>query len=211
LFALELVPPHTALPPPASGLALGVLVLLQLGRGLLVGRPEVGQPFVVLRHNVVHPDNQVVKGVIVECVHVKFGSNWHLHKSGKAAKGHSSQEKFSPHPLCIVHEEDLTLDWCKLSDVGLPKPDLVCFMDDTEGIVKNRENFGEGRFELEHFQRKVKENYMKLSDSSWVTVSTDGTLVEVEEELYNIVEKEVNKIEKGELGKLWVGSAEGFK
>merc|ERR1719167_621444 len=92
-----LVPP-TALPPPASGLAFGGLLRLQLGRGLLVGRPEVGQPFVVLRHNVVHPDNQVVKGVIVECVHVYFGSNWHLHKSGKAAKGHSSQKKCCPHP-----------------------------------------------------------------------------------------------------------------
>ena len=101
-------------------------------------------------------------------------------------------------------KEGFTLDWCKQPDVGLPKPDLVCFLDVTEGVARSREGFGEERYELTHFQRKVRENYTHLCDSSWVTVSADGTITEVEEELYEIVSVEVNKIVKGEIGKLWV-------
>ena len=101
-------------------------------------------------------------------------------------------------------KEGLTLEWCKQPDIGLPKPDLVCYMDVTEGVVKDREDPGEERYELSQFQRKVKENYMNLYDPSWVTVPTEGTLIEVEEELHHIVGKEVNKVKKGELRKLWV-------
>ena len=102
----------------------------------------------------------------------------------------------------------MSLDWCKQPDIGLPKPDLVCFLDVTEEVAMQRADFGGERYELTDFQRKVRENYTRLSDPSWVTVSADGTMEEVEKELYNIVGKEVNRIEKGDLGKLWVGGTE---
>ena len=98
----------------------------------------------------------------------------------------------------------LSLDWCKQPDIGLPRPDLVCFLDVTEEVAMQRADFGGERYELTDFQRKVRENYTRLSDPSWVTVSADGTMEEVEKELYSIVGREVSKEEKGELGKLWV-------
>ena len=100
-------------------------------------------------------------------------------------------------------KEGLTLDWCMKTDIGLPKPDLVCFMDVTKEVTMNREDFGGERWEIPHFQRKVRENFLHLSDSSWVHVPADGSLEEVEEELYDVVMREVDKTEKGELGKLW--------
>ena len=102
----------------------------------------------------------------------------------------------------------MSLDWCKQPDIGLPRPDLVCFLDVTEEVAMQRADFGGERYELTDFQRKVRENYTRLSDPSWVTVSADGTMEEVEKELYSIVGREVSKEEKGELGKLWVKEVE---
>ena len=49
-----------------------------------------------------------------------------------------------------------------------------------------RADFGGERYEMTEFQRKVRMNYDKLRDPSWVTVSADGTLDEVQEELYKV-------------------------
>ena len=49
-------------------------------------------------------------------------------------------------------------------------------------------------------QRRVRENYARLRDptATWVTVSSDGTIEEVETEVFNI----------GRIEKLWLDSAE---
>ena len=103
----------------------------------------------------------------------------------------------------------MTIDWCKQPDVGLPKPDLVCFLDVSEEVAMKRADFGGERYEMTDFQRKVRGNYEKLRDSSWVTVSADGSLEEVQEELFKIVQTEVDREGKAELGKLWVHGQDG--
>ena len=87
--------------------------------------------------------------------------------------------------------------------MGLPRPDLVCFLDVSEEVAQQRADFGGERYEVTDFQRKVRENYEKLRDDSWVTISADGSLEEVGEELYKVVEREVGR-EKAGLGQLWV-------
>merc|ERR550519_934322 len=97
--AMILVPSHPApLPPPPFVLVPGRSGLLELGHLLLVGGFEVGQKLVVLRHNIVHLENEVVKGCIIEFVEALVSFDRHWHKCGKAAKGQSSQENCSPHP-----------------------------------------------------------------------------------------------------------------
>ena len=49
----------------------------------------------------------------------------------------------------------MSISWCKQPDVGLPKPDLVCFLDVSEEVVMKRADFGGERYELTDFQRKV--------------------------------------------------------
>jgi dTMP kinase len=65
----------------------------------------------------------------------------------------------------------LSLAWCKQPDVGLPRPDMVVFLDVTEEVAKQRGGFGEERYEVAEFQRRVKANYRQLKDPSWVEVS----------------------------------------
>ena len=90
--------------------------------------------------------------------------------------------------------------------MGLPRPDLVCFLDVSEEVAQQRADFGGERYELTEFQRKVRENYDKLRDDTWVTVSADGSMEEVGENLYQVVEQEVAR-EKTQLGQLWVAAS----
>jgi dTMP kinase len=96
----------------------------------------------------------------------------------------------------------LSLAWCKQPDVGLPRPDLVIFLDVSEEVAKQRGGFGEERYEVAEFQRRVRKNYNLLRDSSWVEVSADGSLDEVATALVKLVEEEVEKT-RGNLGGLW--------
>ena len=69
---------------------------------------------------------------------------------------------------------------CLSSQAG---PCLVCFLDISEKVAMKRADFGG---EMTAFQRKVRMNSDKLRDPSWLTVSADGTLDEVQEELYKV-------------------------
>ena len=105
--------------------------------------------------------------------------------------------------IASLLQAGLSIEWCKQPDVGLPQPDLVCFLDVSEEVAQQRADFGGERYEVTDFQRRVRANYDKLRDNTWVTVSADGTLEEVGEELFQVVSREVTR-DKTELGRLWV-------
>ena len=46
--------------------------------------------------------------------------------------------------------------WCKAPDVGLPRPDLVIFLDLDIETAKSRGGFGDERYEREDLQRTVR-------------------------------------------------------
>ena len=54
------------------------------------------------------------------------------------------------------------IEWCKQCDTGLPKPDLVCFMDTKLLDASNRKDFGEERYESVAFQQQVYANFSQL-------------------------------------------------
>lgn len=56
----------------------------------------------------------------------------------------------------------LDFEWCKQCDIGLPKADLVCFMDTKSTCIDSRESFGEERYENMQFQSIVYNNFKKL-------------------------------------------------
>ena len=61
-------------------------------------------------------------------------------------------------------KEGFDLEWCKQCDRGLPKPDLVFFLDTKIDEVERRQNFGDERYENIEFQKKVYSNFKKLFD-----------------------------------------------
>lgn len=45
----------------------------------------------------------------------------------------------------------LSLDWCKKTDVGLPKPDLVIFLKGSMDELSKRGDYGAERYENQRF------------------------------------------------------------
>ena len=90
------------------------------------------------------------------------------------------------------------------ADMGLPKPDMVCYLDVSDVVARDRGDYGRERYEEGRFQKRVKSNYELLMDSSWVRVGADESMMVVEEKLFSCVRGEVERKGKKELGKLWV-------
>ncbi len=71
-------------------------------------------------------------------------------------------------------------EWCKSCDIGLPRADLVCFMDTRALKVDERDTFGEERYENVKFQSVVYANFKRLFgiiDDSHQSGQDDGVLV----------------------------------
>ena len=59
------------------------------------------------------------------------------------------------------------MSWCRQTEIGLPKPDAVMFLQLSPEAASKRDGFGEERYEQKEFQDKVAQNYNKLKDESW--------------------------------------------
>lgn len=69
--------------------------------------------------------------------------------------------------VCHFLLQGMCLEWCKNCDAGLPRPDLVLFLDLTPEQARARGGYGTERYENEKFQNRVRETYQKLRDNSW--------------------------------------------
>lgn len=62
--------------------------------------------------------------------------------------------------LCLG--QNFCLEWCKQPDVGLPKPDLILFLQLSPEEAAARGNFGRERYENGPFQKKVLQSFHHL-------------------------------------------------
>nr|XP_033327493.1 thymidylate kinase isoform X1 [Megalopta genalis] len=85
------------------------------------------------------------------------------------------------------------LAWCREPDRGLPDPDIVIFLDISDGTQRKRSNWGEERFENTNLQQSVASNYKKLVGSTWNVINADEepSLIHTE-----ILEKVLDTIHK---------------
>ena len=77
----------------------------------------------------------------------------------------------------------MNLQWCKNSDIGLPKPDIVFFlrMDENEG--SQRKDYGDEIYEKSEFQKKVKVQYDLLREPFWTIIKATDTIENVHESI----------------------------
>lgn len=62
--------------------------------------------------------------------------------------------------FCLL--QGFRLDWCMQPDVGLPKPDLVMFLQLNPAEAALRGQFGQERYETSVFQRTVQQRFEQL-------------------------------------------------
>ncbi|XP_034091542.1 thymidylate kinase [Gymnodraco acuticeps] len=98
------------------------------------------------------------------------------------------------------------LDWCMKPDVGLPKPDLVMFLQLSPAEAALRGQFGEERYETNVFQRAVQQKFehlMKDPSVNWRAIDASQSVEDVHENITTHSLNTINAAENLPLGELW--------
>lgn len=88
----------------------------------------------------------------------------------------------------------LSMDWARQSDVGLPRPDTVVFLDISPEKAQQRGGFGEEKYETSEMQKRVRILFSELmaagDEKEDVRIVDAGRSVEeVRTEIWAIIEK----------------------
>ncbi|KUI62419.1 Thymidylate kinase [Cytospora mali] len=110
----------------------------------------------------------------------------------------------------------LTLPWARSPELGLPRPDLVVFLDLNEEKAKERGGFGEERYETGEMQGRVRSLFWGLKEGvvevggeevrfreeseDLVVVDAGGSVEEVADEIWGVVVPRVEEVRRGEMG-----------
>lgn len=73
----------------------------------------------------------------------------------------------------------IDINWCKIFDRGMPKPDITFYLDTDINITSKRQGFGKEKYENIEFQIKVKEEYEKLFDNTFVAIDGNKNIDQV--------------------------------
>jgi dTMP kinase len=97
-----------------------------------------------------------------------------------------------------------------MPEVGLPSPDVVLFLDMTIEQAKERGNFGDERYEVEEFQRTVRQRFQELMETEnskvqWCVVDAARTIEEVEIDVHKHAKETMARVDEtcAPVGTLW--------
>ncbi|RVE73799.1 hypothetical protein OJAV_G00034800 [Oryzias javanicus] len=99
-----------------------------------------------------------------------------------------------------------SLDWCTKPDVGLPKPDLVMFLQLSPAEAALRGQFGNERYETRAFQNAVQQKFellMKDPSVNWQVIDASKSVEEVHRDITVHSLNAINIAENIPLGQLW--------
>lgn len=102
-------------------------------------------------------------------------------------------DRYAPSGVAYSSAKGLDLSWCRAPDNGLPKPDLIIFIDVPCETSSGRDGFGEERYEQVEFQKKVRRNFDALMDDTWILVDGAGTVDEVAQRIRLAIQPKIEK------------------
>ncbi|CAD7686666.1 unnamed protein product [Nyctereutes procyonoides] len=103
-------------------------------------------------------------------------------------------------------KEDFSLDWCKQPDVGLPKPDLVVFLQLHLAEAATRGEFGRERYEDGKFQERALRRFHQLMADqtvNWKMVDASKSIEVVHKEIHALSVDTMQAAAQRPLGELW--------
>lgn len=100
-------------------------------------------------------------------------------------------------------KQGFDLEWCKCSDIGLPRPDAVLYLTLSSEAAAKRGGFGVERYEQTDFQKTVAENFERLKDDDWKVIDADKSVEELHGELKSICLDEIENVGSKVLRTLW--------
>nr|XP_020465715.1 thymidylate kinase isoform X1 [Monopterus albus] len=103
-------------------------------------------------------------------------------------------------------KQGFSMDWCRNPEVGLPKPDLVLYLQLSPAEAALRGQFGDERYETSAFQKAVKQNFEQLlKDSSvnWQVIDASQSVEDVHKDITDRSHKAIIRAQSLPLGELW--------
>ncbi|XP_078521802.1 thymidylate kinase [Lissotriton helveticus] len=103
-------------------------------------------------------------------------------------------------------KENFSLDWCKQPDVGLPKPDLILFLELSTAEAEQRGGFGAERYETTAFQKKVLQRFQELRNDkslNWKVIDASKTIEDLHGEIRSLAEEAMKEAQHRPIGELW--------
>lgn len=103
-------------------------------------------------------------------------------------------------------KQGFSLDWCKNPDVGLPKPDLVMFLQLDPTVAATRGEFGAERYETSAFQTSVLQRFeqlMKDPSVNWQVIDAARSVEDVHYDIRTLSENAINAVENMPIAELW--------
>ncbi|PQE21802.1 thymidylate kinase protein [Rutstroemia sp. NJR-2017a BBW] len=103
----------------------------------------------------------------------------------------------------------LDLKWCKNPEVGLPKPDLVVFLDLEAEEAEKRGGYGEEKYEEKSMQKRVREGFLGLRNGqlgfedearNMRVLDAGKAIDEVADGVWDVVQSLLRRNDLGELG-----------
>lgn len=97
----------------------------------------------------------------------------------------------------------LSLSWARSPDVGLPRPDLVIFLDISPEEAEERGGYGEEKYEKREMQQKVKELFLNLKyakhheSEDMIIVDAGSDLESVGRAIWLKAKSTIEKVEEG--------------
>ncbi|KAM9663817.1 thymidylate kinase isoform 2-T2 [Trichechus inunguis] len=104
-------------------------------------------------------------------------------------------------------KENVSLDWCKQPDVGLPRPDLVLFLQLQLADAARRSGFGRERYEDGAFQERALHCFQQLMQDpslDWKTVDASRSVEDVHKEIRALSKDAIQAAMQMPLGQLWM-------
>ncbi|XP_314179.4 thymidylate kinase [Anopheles gambiae] len=113
-------------------------------------------------------------------------------------------DRYSYSGVAFSSAKGLDMEWCKAPESGLLKPDLVILLTLSMDALARRGGFGDERYEVAGFQKKVIERYGMLKDDRyWKAIDADKTFDDVTAVLYEEVLRAIEHSGDKPLEKLW--------
>lgn len=109
--------------------------------------------------------------------------------------------------------ENLTYEWSRSPDAGLPAPDITVFLDISPEAAKLRGGYGDERYEKAELQQRVREVFRKIQDdvqqtsgARWTTIDASRGKEVVADELWSYVTELSDGVDEPVKG-LWLSSS----
>lgn len=177
--------------------------------------------------NIKFPDRTTAIGKIIDSVlrkdmalppkalHLLFSANrWELQESICNYLNNGVTvvcDRYSYSGIAFSTAKGLDFEWCKQSDVGLPCPDIVFYLDTSsdKNATRKREGFGQEMHELQEFQSKVEKEYARFNNSDrWVSVDATQSIDDVHHQIYRTIIRMIRVNQLGPIKPLFVDPSE---